>query len=232
MLDRALIAQANAAFSDPWRCFGLEAKAAWLLENALGKNAPRKSFYRIAPEPILWSFWPELSDLRLSQSRALELTSLLTGQRQSYRTKPIFGSDEQGRRFYFARHASPADLEAHLLAARCEQRLDIALTNLFLAVIHSHPFTDGNGRLARALLLGLLAHSRLIDSPCLPLNSLFHARAAPLGRAFRAAVTQGQRDLLQASLCAAIDEAAKLACVTQEAAQPHINDTQTPRHPD
>lgn len=221
MLDHALIAKANSRFSDGWHCFGLEAKAAWLLQERLDAAVPRKPFYRIAPEPILWSFWPELSDLRLTSNRALELASLLTGHRQAYRTKSVFGTDEHGRRFYFAPHFAQTELEVYLQAARHEQSLEGALETLFRSIIFAHPFLDGNGRFARALLTGLLSHHGLITYPCLPLNSVFEARRPGIAAALRAAVKANKRHLLQGLVCAAINEAALLTIEVQEAASTH-----------
>lgn len=217
MLDHALIRKANSCFSDGWHCFGLEAKAAWLLREKLGDAAPRKAFYRIAPEPILWSFWPELADLRLTSPRALELAGLLTGQRQSYRTKPIFGLDEHRRRFYFARRSAPNALEGYLEIACDAQPLEVALEALFRNIVFAHPFTDGNGRFARTLLVGLLARHGLITLPCLPLNSVFEARKSAIASAFRTATEPGKQHLLQTLLCAAVNEAAALACQAQSA---------------
>lgn len=239
MLDHALIRKANSCLSDGWHCFGLEAKAAWLLQERLGANVPRKPFYRIAPEPILWSFWSELADLRLTAARALELASLLTGQRQSYRTKPIFGLDEHHRRFYFARRSAPNALEGYLEMARDTQPLEVALEALFRNIVFAHPFTDGNGRVARALIVGLLARHGLITLPCLPLNSVFETRKSPIASAFRTAIERGAQHLLQALLCAAVNEAAALACRAQSAEAAahsggllHLSDRQIPPHQD
>lgn len=215
ILDCALIGRADKAFTAAWQCFGLEAKAAWLLEDSRSPRAARKAYYRPMPEPILVSFWAEFADWRLTTARALDLASLLTGQRQSYRTKPIYGTDEHQRRFYFARSSGAEGLSIFFAAAGHDAPLEAALTNLFLSIIFAHPFTDGNGRFARASLIGLLAHRGLIATPCLPLNSVFDARAPTIAAAVRAAVQHGQKHLLQAMLVSAIDAAAELAVKAQ-----------------
>ena len=96
-----------------------------------------------------------------------------------------------------------------------------------------------NGRVARALMAGLLARHGLITLPCLPLNSVFETRKSAIASAFRTAIERGAQHLLQALLCAAVNEAAALACRAQSAEAAahsggllHLSDRQIPPHQD
>lgn len=210
-LDYTLLLQADAAYVEPWCCFGLETKATYILSKDAGEAAAFKSYYRPPSEPILWSFWPELSHLPMQPERALEMVSLLTGKKQSFRTKPIFGFDEHGRKFRFAPPPGRAWLEDMPHDREVIQSPEAALTDIFLNAIYAHPFTDGNGRFARALLLGFLAQCGLLTSPCLPLSSVFHSRSKEIGAAVRLAVTSGKTMILQATLCGAVNRAAQIS---------------------
>ena len=210
-LDQDILLQVNAAYAEPWHCFGLETKAAYILSKEAADTAPFKAYYRPPSEPILWSFWPELNQLSMKPERALELASLLTGKKQSFRTKPIFGFDEHGRKFRFAPPPGRACLDDMPHDREVKQCLEAELADIFLHVIYAHPFTDGNGRFARALLIGLLARCGLITSPCLPLSSVFHSQLKEIGAAVRFAARTGNTMFLQARLSEAINRAAQIA---------------------
>lgn len=50
----------------------------------------------------------------------------------------------------------------------------------YAEVALSHPLTDGNGRLARALLICALGRSKILQAPWLPITATFYRNAAAI----------------------------------------------------
>jgi len=170
-------------------CFGLEAKVAYLLQENSSKGDEcvtiRKVFYRLAQEPIIYSYWNHLRQSPLAVSDMLSLASMLNGAAVTCRLNEMtsfLGADD-----------------GHLLYETVDQckswSRDIAdLDDLpgdpikkalyrFARIIMAHPFTDANGRFARAALQGGLGRYGRIATPCLALAPTFYWKAAEIRNA-------------------------------------------------
>ncbi|MGR8963753.1 Fic family protein [Rhizobium leguminosarum] len=171
---------------DEWRFFGNELKAAHLLQRlalargvggAVSDNLGRL-FTRPAVEPILARRFDFLTE-RISLTRLQVLASELLGHGAILRAADIFGSpDLKVPQVKFAPLEAvnhlPRRLETILSA---EIPVMVAAWLCFVEVIVSHPFEDGNGRLARAFFHIVLGAKTKLCSLALPLGPAFIANA-------------------------------------------------------
>jgi hypothetical protein len=166
-------------FTAPETTFGLELKVAYLME-AEGVTAPaerlRRPFYRLAQEPIIWSWWDALQRVPLDAQTMLNLASILNGGSVAYRHKEIYAAGEPGRPGLIYETPERATNWIADIAAADEAGGDPvkAAFYRYARIVFAHPFTDANGRIARAALQGGLARAGLIATPCLALAPVFH----------------------------------------------------------
>lgn len=172
-----------ACYALPTSAFGLELKVAFLMETeraaALDERL-RRVFYRLAQEPIIWSWWQALQQVPLSPDAMLNLASILNGATVTYRYKEMHSAGEPGRPGL--RYEAQGRARSWLadIAAADEAGGDPIKTALYryARIVIAHPFTDANGRMARAALQGGLARADLIATPCLALAPAFYLHAA------------------------------------------------------
>lgn len=189
-VERA-IAMLGAYFTDEIDCFGLDQKVLLIAERG-GRHAPvSKAYYRPVQEPILVSKWERLTALGFNTEQAVEVASLLVGSRQQIRSKMMIGQAPDGSTFVFAKCPSPNWTEQVLSAATSADGAIKLAGKLFQMVIYEHPFTDGNGRFARAMIYSALARFGLITNPCLGLNGVFELHREAMAFAFRQSHAQG-----------------------------------------
>lgn len=194
----------------PTACFGREARLAHRLRRSYpGLAAWQRFFLRPAMEPIVLTYWPRLIAGGLDAATAEEMASCLAGQRLAARTGPIVTlPDARGRQTRYP----PVDQAAGWLG-RLTQQDDPTLPPFLNAlaayaqVAISHPFTDGNGRMARALFLATLGRAGAIPGPVLPLGPLVYLHHRRLGQALGDLGTTGSWASL-ASVMSEIVEAA------------------------
>ena len=163
--------------------FGLELRAATVM--AMGaepsaRHVLQRLLSRPATEAVLLHAWPQLTrpglDLESMQKIASGLAAKpLTLAKGRMRTTA-------GHKGEFTVYAPPQqrnELPGCLIEARAaatDHPLASALV-VFALTILAHPLTDGNGRLARALVHGTLAQGGLVRAPVLPLAPAFYAQA-------------------------------------------------------
>jgi hypothetical protein len=176
--------------------FGLELKVAWLLESTGGPEGGerlRRPYYRLAQEPIVASYWPALQQAPMAPAAMLALASMLNGSEVEHRAGEMASTRGDG--------------DDHLLYETIAQSrswlADIARVDglpgdplnkalyRFARIVMAHPFTDANGRVARAALQGGLARHGLIAAPCLALAPSFYARAGDIRLALRQLSEEG-----------------------------------------
>lgn len=161
--------------------FGLELKVANQLEisDPLASTPRRieRSYYRLAQEPIIWSYWEPLKEDRPDCDEMLAFASVLNGQAVQYRSGEMFACAENGGPAVY--YEAPTDSRGWLTdVARADGLTGDPVKRAiycFARVLTAHPFIDANGRFARALLQARLARHGLIESPCLALGPVMHA---------------------------------------------------------
>src|SRR4051812_23200339 len=183
-IDADAIRAAAAAYADPCSTFGLELRVAYRIE-ARGAGAAdterlRQPFFRLAQEPIIWSWWDKLKRAPLDPGEMLALASMLKGGEVRYREREMFahGGGRAGNRYY----ETPARARSWIadIAAADRAGGDPVKKALyrFARIVCAHPFSDGNGRFARAALQAGLARDGVIAAPCLALAPVFCLHSA------------------------------------------------------
>jgi hypothetical protein len=179
----------SETYAAPVSSFGLEAKVAWNLAGAGGPEEDdiRKTFFRVPQEPVILSWWDALQRWPVHLPLMLEIASLLNGQRVHAR---------QGEMVSY-RGAGSAHLLYEGLEFSSSWLQDVAGVDTlpgdpvnkacyrFARIVAAHPFSDANGRFARAALQAGLARAGLVRAPCLALGPLFARRGAEVRGALR-----------------------------------------------
>lgn len=188
-IDAQAIRDLGARYPTPASTFGLELKVAYALEAAgHGGERLRRVYYRPAQEPIIVSWWAALQRVPLDPEDMLALAAVLAGRPVGWRTGEMAsrGGAEGADLFYEAPARSRAWLaEIAQADAAAGDPVRQALYR-FARIILAHPFSDANGRFARAALQAGLARGGLIAAPCLAPAPVFSLRAADI----RAALAQ------------------------------------------
>jgi hypothetical protein len=193
----AAIGEVAGRYANPASTFGLELKLAYLIESrGLGsadEDRTRRPFFRLAQEPVVWSWWDALQRTPLDRDEMLALASMLNGQPVRFREREMF-SHGGGRapHVYYERLAEARAWIDDIAAADCADG-DPVKTALyrFARIVCAHPFTDANGRFARAALQAGLARGGVIATPCLGLAPAFHLHAREIHAAFAALCSSG-----------------------------------------
>lgn len=185
------ISEVDRLYRSNYECFGNELKLSFLFDSSTLNHVDREQFIalvrrlflRTSFEPIVMSYWDHLcrSDLTFSailpMVRALAMSPSVSIHGRRMSTLP----DGSGRKVVFAAPSDTPSLDQILVAIDVgfPTAVERAIAAYYAFVI-CHPFTDGNGRAARALLLSRLAAAGLIASPCLPLGPLFYKNVAAI----------------------------------------------------
>jgi hypothetical protein len=147
-----------------------------------GHNHRAIPFERFSSRPVsevvLMDVWPLLRQDILTEAVASRIAVNLTGGPVRYRTAQISSApDRLGRRTIYApphiaagwidriNAAEAANVNAGHFILACHAYAEVAL---------SHPFADGNGRVARAMFQRAFARAGLLDAPLIPLGPLIY----------------------------------------------------------
>jgi Fic/DOC family len=192
LLARIAAYAERAARSGPEASFGLELRAAYVLDREAKRETSAQSpppyaefFLRPAIEPILHSYFDHLRPGALDPDAADNFLSCLHGAPIRRRTGPCrITPNVQGNFVEFPQADAAQDyhrrLDRHLPTIEgALQRAAYAYAEVLL----SHPYGDGNGRLARALILTCLAQGNRDRIPFLPLGPAFYAHAPAIAGA-------------------------------------------------
>jgi len=193
-----------ARTSHPAAVFGNDLAILYRAEELGLDPGGRKAFYRPCAEPVLLSFWERFEQLTLTDECALNLVGLLCGSRQEPRSARVVGVAPDGGRFAFKERPDSNWLHQVLTISR--DGTFEAAAEVARLVLWNHPFTDGNGRLARALFYLPLIQGGAINKPCLGLNGAFDVSRDALALAFRRSIASGNRDVW----CDAVADAVRL----------------------
>lgn len=199
--------------------FGLELRVAYHYEHVAPPPAQRrpsslrKFFLRPAVEPILYSYRddldPEIAEHALVNRFASSLTGAFSGVRvQDARS----GKDEAGNFASFP-ECDYAGLYLERIAAALPAIADPVAKAAFVLgeTILSHPYPDGNARLARCLALLTLARHLGHDSLPLPLGPVLMAHNDRYIDALQALSRNGDWQAFGDDFVFFLNEAARLA---------------------
>lgn len=197
-------------FANAVDCFGLDQKLVYLQEQEGTKITLVKTYYRPLQEPALISYWDKIRNFEFDSSSAIELASLLTGERQYLRSKPMVGSAPDGTNFVFALHPNSQWIDMiHAAAEKYDNPIELAAKS-FEIVIFQHPFTDGNGRFSRAMIYAALARFNWITTPCLGLNGVFEAHRQAMAEALQKSCHTKSSDALMRGILTLIEDSIRL----------------------
>ena len=177
------------------RAFGLEQRLVHGLRPTAGPiflhaaaQAPVfKAYFRPSPEPVLASFWPLFVRGPLSDVLIDGLASALLGAPAKRRTHDCWSKPgPAGDSVQYPRPESIPDWSRRLRTTTSLRVHPLMVASVVFAdTLLTHPFEDGNGRLARALFQGVLAQVAGLRAPVLPLAAVFHADLLGTNRALR-----------------------------------------------
>ena len=172
LLERAL-QKLNACFPQPQAAFGLDQRVQFAFEQA-GQAKSRKPFYRLSQEPLILSSWDRLARLDFTLDAAADFASLLCGERVEARKSSIWAMGPVEHVVVFEDPPRSREWLSDIHTIR-ELGLSPVLEAIviYARVVFAHPHTNGNGRLARAMLYSPLAQTSLISTPCLALGAVF-----------------------------------------------------------
>lgn len=201
----------------PLHTIGLELRVAF---NAMGSGNSdagdngfwlrkcRELLLRPAVEPLILARWEKLKSFEMTEPELADFCSLLCASKQGARTKDSYGLWE-GSDVRF----EPADKAMtwwnDIRVVVDDPDLSPLLPAYgFARTIIAHPYPDGNGRLARALVHAALARTAHYSAPFLPLAPAFYMNGAKVAAALRrlsyTGDWQGFNDVFQSVLnCAA-----------------------------
>ncbi len=140
---------------------------------------------RPSVEPLLLAHWNGLKHFEMSEVEMASFCSRLCGSKQQARVRDSYGLWEGADvRFEPPARARSWWRDIQSVASRSELN-SLLPAYAFARTIIAHPFHDGNGRLARALVHASLARVADLKAPILPLAPAFYMNAAKLAASLR-----------------------------------------------
>jgi hypothetical protein len=213
-----LAEQLNASRARPLQTIGLELCAAFVAmgadenadaDNNFWRRKCRELLLRPALEPLLLAHWNKLKSFAMTEPQMASFCSLLHGSKQQARTRDSYGLWDNVR-FEPAEQARSWWSDIRAAASRPELN-SLLPAYAFARTIIGHPYPDGNGRLARALVHASLARTTGLAAPALPLAPAFYMHGAKIAAAIRELSASGYWDAFDGVFRIAIAEAAQLA---------------------
>lgn len=135
-----------------------------------------KPYFRPCIEPILQSLWRNFQSWSINDVVLDELASSLRSERAERRNQVVWSSTNGNGLALRFPDASDISGWADRLrgAAGLEVHPILAAAYGFAEIVLSHPYGDGNGRLARAVFQGVLARTAGMSAPLAPLGPVLH----------------------------------------------------------
>lgn len=160
-----------------------------------GPRPLRRLLLRPSPEPIVHSYWESLGGSRQPIERISRLASCLYSDERRLRTTSATTARTPADPLRFRYPEAQAVVGA--LERRAERERGEGVSALqwafcrFVDFNVAHPFTDGNGRTARALLVLDLAGSLGLRTPCLPLAPIAYLSSPAFCHYYRVLGVEG-----------------------------------------
>jgi hypothetical protein len=176
--ERALASLfADCSPSDPLSCFGEELRWAYRFSGlaASRRRLPQLERLRARPavEPSLFRRWPRFRNWTLTEDLLNCLVGDLVGTRTFLRTKSVFTGPNPPVPFtVFPAPELIGDwIESIAALGSLTRYSPLVFASLaYAGTILSHPYSDGNGRLARGLAHAALANRMRYHCPFLPIG--------------------------------------------------------------
>jgi hypothetical protein len=179
----------------PFDVVGFELKFALLAPSiAMGDSSGDAKFWvrkcaallqRPAVEPLLMAHWKRISNFEMTDEQMQSFCSLLCGSKKELRTRDSYGLwDASDVRFEPAEKARTWWSDIRAVATRPDMA-PLLPCYAFARTIIAHPYPDGNGRLARALVHAALARDGGLSSPVVALAPAFYMNGARIAAALR-----------------------------------------------
>lgn len=187
----ARIEETARAFGSPLACFGIEQTVQALIEERWPDRITRKPFYRPTPEPALLGYWDAIGTASFVDDNLLDFVSVIRGAAAEIREGEVCagGDGDNGVLFEKPDFARWVDGMRRLYVSGLPPVTEAIA--IYAHTVFAHPFRDGNGRLARALIYGSLRRGELVSSPCLGLGPTFDLCRRPLAFATLALSERG-----------------------------------------
>ncbi len=202
----------------PLRLIGTELRIAFLAignqqledgDNDFWLRKCRQLCLRPAVEPLLLSHWRKLKNFEMDEKGIAAFCSMLHGSNQTLRTGDSYGLWDN------VRFESPdvarswwSDIKT---VAKDPQFATLLPAYAYARTIIAHPFPDGNGRLARALVHASLARISDLSAPILPLAPAFYKHGGKIADAIRKLSGSGNWNEFASTFAVALHEAGVLA---------------------
>lgn len=203
----------------PFDTIGLEVRVAFVMMSRLtkvrtaggGLRKSRELCLRPAAEPLILAYWDRLKRFEMTDEQIAALCSMLHGSKQIQRTKDSYGL-WKGADVRFEPAEQARTWWADIQSVANNPELDSLLpTYAFARTIFAHPFPDGNGRLARALVHGALARTGSYHAPCLPLAPAFYMNGAKVADALRRLSDDADWSAFNSVFRSVLDDAVRLS---------------------
>jgi Fic/DOC family len=169
----AELKQLQSCFADAFSVIGLEQKMQLIIDETHMSEDGRPVFLRPPTEPLIMSTWATNTAFERFND-ATRMAALLLCKPIENSSKPMQGIDFENNRVEFeslAERKSWVD-DIRQIDAGDRPPLEKAAYR-FMRTIAAHPFRDGNGRFARALIYGPFAKADILKLPVLGLNAVF-----------------------------------------------------------
>jgi hypothetical protein len=182
----------NARQIPPARFAGLELQIAMtFLSEGLGAQVEDNEFWREkcklmimrpATEPILQGYWARLSSFKFDPEFLLHCSSILASKRLIIRNKDTVGKSKYGDVQFEPLNKAMVWISDSIAISAQPQFRAILPAYIFARTIMAHPFSDGNGRLARMLIYAALIKTAGLSQPSLALAPTFYRNARYLAQ--------------------------------------------------
>jgi hypothetical protein len=180
-------------------------------DNDFWRRKCRELCLRPAAEPLLLAHWDRLKSFAMTEAQMASFCSLLCGSKHQARTKDSYGLWDGGDvRFEPAEQAKAWWDDIRAVANKPELK-SLLPAYCFARTIIAHPYPDGNGRLARALVHAALARNANLAAPVLPLAPAFYMNGAKIAAALRDLSDTGDWDAFNVVFLHVLMDAAVLS---------------------
>jgi hypothetical protein len=171
----------------------------------------RELMLRPAAEPLLLARWTKLRSFNMSEDEIANFCSLMCGSKQQARTKNSFGLWDGGDVCFEPPEVALSWWKDIRAVAERVELAPLLPAYCFARTIIAHPYPDGNGRLARALVHGALARTQGLMAPVLPLAPAFYKNGAKVAAALRDVSDSGDWEAFNAVFQNVLEDAAMMA---------------------
>lgn len=170
------------SYPSPFSIFGHEQKAQFMLDELNRSCDVRSTYLRPSIEPLVMSTWSINADLQ-SFDEAKKFASIILCKEPDLRTPEMQGIAENGCRVQFEPLVMSRSWIDDIKRVDLTERSPLEKAAYrFMRTISAHPFRDGNGRIARALIYGPFAAANILTLPILGITPIFDIHRLELGR--------------------------------------------------